>query len=437
MPHRDNFYSEEVQAILGKAPSWVVRWGMTVVFAIFAGILIGSYFIKYPDTVEAPAVITTLNPPADLYARYDGLIDTLCVEDGQLVEKGTSVAFLRNAADWHDVQRVAGYLTSITSSMNYEELVPVQWIDGTYRLGELQSAFADFQSKCRDYRHYLTTDHISKKKQLLAQQIVKNKEYYSKLEQQRTLLSKDLTYGRRTLERDSLLLIESVISPADYEITAQNYIAKENSMAGFDATLTSTELQIIQNEQQIVELTLQQENERAEYERALRQSQQQLTAQIAQWRQQYVLEAPSSGRVTLMSYWSKNQHIAVGNKLASIVPDGETEVIGRMQIPSAGFGKVKVGQAVIVKLNGFPYMEFGVLRGSIRSLSAVPEQVQTQNGTAAVYMAEVAFPNGMTTSYNKELPMIQQMDGTAEIVTEDMRLIQRFIQPVVSLFKNR
>ena len=33
--------------------------------------------------------------------------------------------------------------------------------------------------------------------------------------------------------------------------------------------------------------------------------------------------------------------------------------------------------------------------------------------------------------------MIQQMDGTAEIITEDMRLISRFVQPIVSLFKNR
>lgn len=433
---RDNFYSEEAQAILGKAPSWVVRWGVTVVFAIFTGILIGCYFIKYPDTVEAPATITTLNPPADLYARYDGLIDTLCVADGQMVDKGALVAVLRNAADWRDVQRIDACLTT-AANLPCEELVTEPWLDGACQLGELQSTFADFQSKCRDYRHYLATDHTAKKKQLLAQQITKNREYYAKLEQQRALLTKDLAYGRRTLERDSLLLAEAVISSADFETTAQNYIAKQNSKAGFDATLTSTELQIIQNEQQIVELSLQQENEHAEYIRNLRQSQQQLTAQIAQWRQQYVLEAPSSGRVTLMGYWSKNQHIAVGNKLASIVPDGETEVVGRMQIPSAGFGKVKVGQTVNVKLNGFPYMEFGVLHGTIRSLSAVPEQTQTQNGTSVVYMAEVVFPNGMTTSYNKDLPMIQQMDGTAEIITEDMRLIERFVQPVVSLFKNR
>ena len=113
-----------------------------------------------------------------------------------------------------------------------------------------------------------------------------------------------------------------MISAADYETTAQNYLSKQNTKAGFDATLTSTELQIIQSEQQLVELTLQQENETAEYGRTLEQSRQQLAAQIAQWRQQYVLEAPVAGRVTLVNYWSENQHVAVGDKLASIVPDG-------------------------------------------------------------------------------------------------------------------
>lgn len=436
MPRRDNFHSDEAQAILGKAPSWVVRWGVTVVFVIFDGILLGCYFIKYPDTVEAPTVITTVNPPADLMVRYDGLIDTLCVVDGSRVEKGALVAVLRNAADRHDVQQV-GHDLAATMRLTCADLAAAPWLDGEYRLGEVQSAFADFQGKCRDYRHYLAADNIARKKELLRQQIAKNREYYAKLERQRALLVKDLGYGRRTLERDSLLLTEAVISSADYETTAQNYIAKQNSKAGFDATLTSTELQIIQSEQQIVELTIQQENETAEYERGIDQSRQQLAAQIAQWRQQYVLEAPAAGRVTFVNYWSQNQHVAVGDKLASILPDGRTEVIGRMQVPSTGFGKVRTGQTVQVKLNGYPYMEFGVLRGEIRSLSAVPEQVQTQNGTSVIYIAEIVFPDGMRTSYKKELPMIQQMDGTAEIITEDMRLISRFIQPIVSLFKNR
>ena len=436
MPQRDNFYSEEVQAILGKAPTWVVRWGITVVFFIFGGILIGCYFIKYPDTIETPISVTTVNPPVDLIARYDGLIDTLYVVDGDMVVKGQLIAVLHNATSWRDAERLSTHLSAAVS-LHPTELVSLSWIENTYQLGELQNVFADFQNRCRDYRHYLAVNNTAQKKQLLNQQIVKNHEYYSKLEKQRQLLVKELDYGYRMLERDSLLLSEAVISSADFETTAQNYLSKQNTNAGFDASLTSTELQIIQAEQQIIELSIQQENEIAEYERNLTQSYQQLVAQIAQWKQQYVLESPITGRVTLMNYWYKNQHVVVGDKIASIIPDTATEVIGRLQIPSAGFGKVAIGQMVNVKLNGYPYMEFGVLRGRIRTLSAVPEQIQTASGTTIVYLAEVIFPDGMTTTYNRGLPMIQQMDGTAEIVTEDMRLIERFIQPVISLFKNR
>lgn len=434
MPYREHQYSTEAQEILGKIPSWIIRWGVTVIFVIFAGILLGCYFIKYPDTVEAPVEITTVNPPADLVVRYDGLIDSICVVDGQPVARGELVAVLRNAADWRDV-------AALTENLSEAELGPglasEVWLDGEYNLGELQSSFADLQSKCRDYRHYKETDIIGRKQQLLRDQIAKNREYYAKLECQRVLLAKDLDFQQAIHDRDSLLYAENVISAADFEGSSQSLLAKQNSAAGFEATLTSTELQIIQNEQQLVELTLQREDEIAEYGRSISQSRQQLLAQIAQWKQQYVLEAPVPGRVTLVSYWSENQHVGVGDKLASIVPDGKTEVIGRMQVPTAGFGKVKVGQSVNVKLNGYPYMEFGVLKGQIRSLSAVPEQMQTQTGTTAVYIAEVVFPDGMRTSYKKELPMIQQMDGTAEIITEDMRLISRFVQPIVSLFKNR
>lgn len=241
----------------------------------------------------------------------------------------------------------------------------------------------------------------------------------------------------KLFQRDSILYAENVISSADFESSSQNLIQKQNIQSGFNATLSSTELQIIQLEQQLVELNIQQENETSEFERLLTQSYQQLLAEIAKWRQTYTLAAPTSGHITFVSYWNENQHIKIGAKLASIIPQSDAQVIGRVQIPSAGFGKVKVGQKANIKLNGYPYMEFGVLKGEIQSLSAVPEQVQTANGNTIVYMAEISFPEGLKTSYGKELPMIQQMDGTAEVITEDMHLISRFFNPIVSLFKNR
>ena len=91
-------HSEEAQSILGRAPSWVVRWGVTVVFCILAGIVLGCYFIKYPQTVTAPISITTINPPSDLAARYDGLLDTVCVSNGDAVHAGEVIALFTTAA---------------------------------------------------------------------------------------------------------------------------------------------------------------------------------------------------------------------------------------------------------------------------------------------------------------------------------------------------
>lgn len=432
MPQRDSFYSDEAQEIIGSVPSWVVRWGITVVFVIFAGIVAGCYFIKYPQIVTAPITITTVNPPADLAARYDGLLDTVCVSNGDTVRQGQLLALFTTPARYDDISTIERSLQG-SCAKPLSALVRSEWLDGHYTLGDLQSTWAEFLRQCLDYRHYLDIDYIGRKKQLLAAQIDKNAEYYDRLQTQKRLLLKDLDYGRRTLERDSLLLSEEVISSADYEATAQGFLSKQNSKAGFDATLTSTELTILQTRQQIVELSVQEENEKAEYEHALDQLRQQLLAGIAQWKEQYAVIAPAGGRVSLQSYWSRGQHVSVGSILASIVPEGKTEVLGRMQVPSSGFGKVEQGQAVNVKLNGFPYMEFGVLKGTIRSISAVP--VQTAAGVA--YTVEVVFPGELTTTYKKELPLIQQMDGTGEIITEDMRLIEQFIRPVVSLFKNR
>lgn len=432
MPQRDSFYSDEAQEIIGSVPSWVVRWGITVVFVIFAGIVAGCYFIKYPQIVTAPITITTVNPPADLAARYDGLLDTVCVSNGDTVRQGQLLALFATPARYDDISAIERSLQG-SCAEPLSALVRSEWLDETYTLGDLQSTWAEFLRQCLDYRHYLDIDYIGRKKQLLAAQIDKNAEYYDRLQTQKRLLLKDLDYGRRTLERDSLLLSEAVISSADYEATAQGFLSKQNSKAGFDATLTSTELTILQTRQQIVELSVQEENEKAEYEHALDQLRQQLLAGIAQWKEQYAVIAPAGGRVSLQSYWSRGQHVSVGSILASIVPEGKTEVLGRMQVPSSGFGKVEQGQAVNVKLNGFPYMEFGVLKGTIRSISAVP--VQTAAGVT--YTVEVVFPGELTTTYKKELPLIQQMDGTGEIITEDMRLIEQFIRPVVSLFKNR
>lgn len=81
------------------------------------------------------------------------------------------------------------------------------------------------------------------------------------------------------------------------------------------------------------------------------------------------------------------------------------------------------GQKVNVKLNGFPYMEFGILRGVVRTISAVPDGTQG-------YIVTVAFPDArLHCRYKKELRSFTAWTARPRL-TKEMRLIEHFIQPV-------
>ena len=440
MPERgDNYYSEPVQEIMGSIPSWITRWGVTVIAGIFALIIIGCCIIRYPQTLTSSITLTSENPPSDLASRYDGLLDTVCVVNGQKVSGGDLVALLSTPADYGDIMAVRAILDSLSSRERdaLPDAVSSPDLYENYRLGDLQSSWSELVRSCRAYLNWSEIDQSGHQKRLVEEQIGKNREYYGDLLVQKAVLEQDMRYEQAGLERDSLLMAEGAISRAEYEATLKNWTSKKGSLASFEATLTSTQLSILLLRQQLTELEIQRQNEETEHLRGIMQQASQLKAQVAQWLEQYAVISPADGTVSLQKVWSRGQHVMVGDVIASIVPDEGDRVIGRLQVPSSGFGKVEEGQTVNVRLNGFPYMEFGVLKGVVESIPAVPQTVTTAEGNSIAYTVEVSFPDSLVTTYGKELPMVQQMDGTAEIITRDRRLIGQFIDPVLSLFKNR
>ena len=440
MPERgDNYYSEPVQEIMGSIPSWITRWGVTVIAGIFALIIIGCCIIRYPQTLTSSITLTSENPPSDLAARYDGLLDTVCVVNGQKVSGGDLVALLSTPADYGDIMAVRDLLDSLSSRERdaLPDAVSSPSLYENYRLGDLQSSWSELVRSCSAYLNWSEIDQSGHQKRLVEEQIGKNREYYGDLLVQKAVLEQDMRYELAGLERDSLLMVRGAVSRAEYEATLKNWTSKKGSLASFEATLTSTQLSILQLRQQLTELEIQRQNEETEHLRGIMQQASQLKAQVAQWLEQYAVISPADGTVSLQKVWSRGQHVMVGDVIASVVPDEGDRVIGRLQVPSSGFGKVEEGQTVNVRLNGFPYMEFGVLKGVVESIPAVPQTVTTAEGNSIVYTVEVSFPDSLVTTYGKELPMVQQMDGTAEIITRDRRLIGQFIDPVLSLFKNR
>ncbi|OUO37445.1 hypothetical protein B5F83_04250 [Muribaculum sp. An289] len=184
-----------------------------------------------------------------------------------------------------------------------------------------------------------------------------------------------------------------------------------------------------------MELSIQEDDDILGYEQEIAVCLERMKAQIDSWKLSYLLTSPIDGHVSFVRKWDEGQFIGAGESFLTVVPADSSMAVGIVNIPQASFGKVAVGQKVNVCLNGYPYMEYGMLVGEIGYLSSVPDEASGSQAEPQ-YTAEIVFPDGFITTYGKELRLIQKMDGTAEIITEDRRLIMRFIEPIVALFRN-
>lgn len=424
-------HSREADEIFGRLPSWVIRWGVTVLAVILLGIVLACYLIKYPQTLSSEIVLTSDNPPSDLVARYSGILDSVYVADGAAVAAGDLIALISTPAVYDDVREVERLLGQLDDTLTLSAVRQVLQRQD-FKLGDLQSDWISLQRSCAEYLNWCELDQAGRKIAMLKALESESTQYAGYLEKERENLLENVRYGTIAFQRDSSLHAGNLISQAEYEQAIVSLHAKENELTSLDASLSNARVSLLDLKRQVMELKLQESSERLSFVQDIQRSTHQLLARIASWKETYAFLAPFPGRVSLQNVWSRGQHINVGDLVASVSREERNSITGRLKVPSSGFGKVKEGQRVIVRLNGYPYMEFGVLSGIVSSISSVPEQVSG----GLVYTVTVSFPEGMETTYHRTLPFVQQMDGQAEIVTEDMRLIEQFIRPIRSLFVN-
>ena len=421
-------YSEEIQEIMGYVPLWVVRWGITIFFLIFMMIIVGSYFFKYPVVVSTPFVLTTINPPAPLICKSSGRIAKWYISDGEDVHRERVIALLENSANYDHIKLLDSLLDNFTGNW-VKEVKAVSFTDGLL-LGKIQNTFVNFKETYNNLRHYLKQDVIGKKIVLLQNRILNKEKQYDLTLKQWKIKQQEFDLIQKIFFQDSLAYFEGGygIIKTEYQQSLQNFLNQKSSLLSFEAAVRNTEISLLQLKENLLELNLTKESELNTYQNTLDEALVSLQTQIDDWIESYVLTSPINGKITLTNYWSENQVINAGERLATIVPNEKTIIIARAFIPSSGLGKVEPGQKVNIKLSGFPYMEYGVLIGRVNTISLVPEQEG--------YVAEIKLEEGMKSTYRETLKFIQQMDGTADIITDETRLIYRFINPFRTLINN-
>lgn len=417
--------SEEVQEVMGQIPTWIVRWGITLLFIVVLALLVGSYFFKYPDVITTEMTLTSRHPVAQIVARTSGKISKLYVTDGEKVNPGALLAIVQNPASTEDAYRLKDILLEHQAEPDrLSELLSGKL---EFVLGEMQSAYVGLLTSLHECKNYRELDYYPKKIAAIRDQIDKYSVYYRNQQRQQQVVKEQYGIACKQYERDSSLFTRKVISPFEYETAKNTLLQNRYSLEGANAALENMKIQMGQLEASLLDLQLQQAEKESLLLHNYRTAMEELLNVIGSWELNYCLRSPIEGRVTFTKYWNENQFVTSGEDIFSVVPEEEERLIGRASLPVQRSGKVELTQRVIVRFANFPDQEFGIVNGTVSAISMVPAEDN--------YMVEIAFPNGLTTNYGKCLPVSHEMKATAEIVTDDLRLIERFFQPLKKILK--
>lgn len=415
--------SEQVQEILTKVPHWMIRWGNLVILIILLLVLLFSYFIRYPDINTTQVTITTLIPPEKLIARTSGRIESILVEDNEVVEKHTPLAVIENAANYKDVFLLKSIVDSINIGTTAFPFKKMQYT----QLGDIESAYALFQ------KEYSADDLQKKLRPYLVETNAQGfeasqlNERLALLESQKSINQSELALEKNQLDRQEILHKKGVIAAQEFEKFKLSYLQSQKNYKNLLSSISQLKSSLNDLNRNSKTTTITATKETITLERNVIQSFYQLKKAIKDWELSYVLRTSMEGKVSFLQLWSENQTVSVGDQVFSVVPINEKVFVGKVKALAQNSGKIKKGQTVNIRLANFPDIEYGIIKGIVNNISATPDK----EGNLLI---DVSLPNGLDTSYEKEIVFQQEMTGTADIVTEDLRLIERLLYQFRDIF---
>lgn len=426
-----NQRSTLVTELITTKPPLFVRYGIVIFFIILLLLGAACWFIQYPDIVMAKARLNSTNAPKEVIAHTDGKLTKIIITENQNVSKGDILAYMESLANPKSVINVAANIDTIFSLITQNRTNEIVSYFPTANnqnickdLGELQAQYQPFIQAFSTFKDYLKSGFYLRKREMLQTDQSNIIKLHEILLTQKKLLEQDLSLTNENFKANEYLSKEKVISSMDLRNETSKLIAKQLSLPQINASLVTNESQQNEKIKEIADL----ENQIIVQKNNFLQALLTFKSQIENWQFKYLLKAPVDGTVSFTGFFQENQEIKNGKSLFYVQPPN-TSYFVEMQIPQYNFGKVKQGQEVLLKFQAYPFEQYGAVMGKIDYINQTP----TDSG----YLAKVIMPKGFVTNYNKPLQFHNSLYANAEIITENMRLLERFYNNLTKQIHSR
>tara|TARA_B100000508_G_scaffold75230_1_gene58675 strand:+ start:149290 stop:150597 length:1308 start_codon:yes stop_codon:yes gene_type:complete len=423
--------SEEVQEVLSHVPNWMVRWGISVIFGLIVMLVVLAWFIKYPEVIEGQVRLTTETPPVKLTAQINARIQKVNVSNGDTVQKGAVIAELENPLDSRSVETLNELLDTFMLHYENDSLGPYEFDSSISNLGEIQPTVNEFRSAAEEYFSRKFEDYNVDRIKNFEKQITHHQHLSHVYTLQMKRGEKELQNATEKNNSDKKLYEKGVISKMEYFAERSKYVQKQEALENIKTQVIQNNITITNLEKQLIELKFEQDELIRKLQVKLETLLDQIQNQLTGWQQTYVLKAPHSGVIDQLAVLSLGQSVKAGDPLFAVLPEDQ-KVVGYVEVPAHGIGKVEQNQRVTISLSNYPAQEFGQIKGEVVSLSQIPKQDPKMKQNT--YLAKVELTEGLKTTYNKDLEHQAEMVGTASIITEDLSVLQRIFNQFRTLF---
>ena len=420
--------SEQVQDIIERMPENFGRLVMYFFSGLVLVLVLFGVFIKYPDVIRGESTLNASAGPVKLISNASGKLTIVAsLKPKSHVKSGTLIGYIENPAKLQDVHTVDSVLRHLNLN-KINERPSLKYFPEQLSLGELNEKYFSFIQAFYNYANHFSLNLYEQQEAILNKQVVSQQSRIKSTNQNTYLLRNAYSLLEKSYRRDSTLHSKNVLSIADLEKTRMDLLAAQRSFESLKAETSDGEFQLEDVLNKLQQIAIQKIETKVQAEIRLTSSYFELTESIKQWQLKYTLVSPIDGTLEFSNFWKTNDYINAGQELFSILPNNR-DVFAQVLLPEAGAGKVKLGQKVVLKLNDFPYNEYGSIQGRVKDRSLITNQkINNNNQKESQYLVIVEMPNGLLTNYGTRLDFKFGAKGTAEIITSDRRLFQRLFE---------
>jgi HlyD family secretion protein len=416
--------SEAFSEVISAPPPFLVRSGLIITAIALLTLVAVASIVPYPSIVGGRAQIVSSQLPVTLLSRGNGKLALLAVKEGDLVKRDDLLAVIDDGSDVRQMLQLQRWLSNVPANLTEGEALQALPPVAPRKLGAAAAPLIAMTQALTNLQAYRasteTTDQVAQLRQVVATY----RQLVEQFRDKESAADASLKAEQRMQTGRETLVAKGFATNAYLDKFEAGHQSQRDRVAEARIASARNLAQIASTEREISAILAAHRDRDAELVARLSGALRDLRGAVQEWEHVNVIRAPQAGRARLFGLWSESQNIKSGDTFAIVEPVASAPTAFAF-VPAAGFGKVRLGQRVTIRLDAYPRVEFGLLEARVAAISAV--------AIDGKYRVLLDLPNGLLLSSGRSVQFAQNMDGDARIEVNGLRLIQQMFAQLLAM----